>query len=496
MPDVITPHFHAVSLCLATAIAFAAPTTAHALDTNDNQVSDVWEALYPAAAAQLDADDDGDADSNRVEGLAWNDPTDPNEHLALNSFTVGATDVTFDWQQNHGLRYLIWTSSDLSSWLRAPDNYVGANDTQAHTETLATKAFFRLQTQRSLNSDTDALTNREEYELGTNPELWDTDGDKVPDDVEFTIGTNPLVSIDSDLDTLPDDWEQWCILHDLGDAYTDLTDIDASSDFDGDTITDIAEYALGTSPVEPIRNILFFMTEDQSPDLGVLGTVGLDTPNIDALATSGVNFTRTFALSPVCSPSKMALFTGTYPHENSAQRNVTNYGTNFPLVGDPSNLGLGGVHEDLPTLIEVLRDRGWYTAISSKSHVQPIRKFPYHEGFGANVSYPRTAADVTSYVNQTVANAGNRPFFLCLNVAAPHLPFRTIAINNGVWNPTGGLLGDGGVTNVDANTIVVPNSFPDVSAVRQDFADYYGAIEIIDGHYAAAKAALVANSIE
>jgi len=484
------PLFSLIPLILA-----GLSTSTYALDLNKNGVSDVWESLYPAAAADLTADDDGDGDNNLTEGLAWNDPDDASSRLRLEDFTIGSTDVSFNWQQALGLRYRVWKSSNLIEWEREPNSFVGADDLQSLNESLTPKNFYRLKAERSLNSDTDALTNREEHELGTYPELWDTDGDKVPDDIEFSLGLDPLAWVDSDSDTLPDDWEQWCILSDAGDAFAALADIDATTDFDGDLINDGDEFALGTSPVEPIRNIIFFLTEDQSPDLGVLGTAGLDTPNLDALATAGVNFTRTFALSPVCSPSKMALFTGTYPHENSAHRNVTNYGTDFPLVGDPSNLGLGGVHEDLPSLIEVLRDRGWFTAITSKSHVQPVRKFPYHEGYGEGVSYPRVPADVTSYVNKTVTDAGDRPFFLCLNVAAPHLPFRTIAINNGVWNPTGGLLGDGGVTNVDPNLIDVPASFPDVPEVRQDFADYLGAIEIIDGHYAAARDAIIANGI-
>ncbi len=469
---------------------------ATALDRNQNGISDVWESLYPAAASNLNQDTDGDGESNRAEGLAWTDPTDNNSNLRIHNLSIGATDVSFNWDQALGLRYRIWSSANLIDWNREATEFIGEANTNSLTETKTNQKFYRAKPERSLNSDTDALTNREEHELGTDPTLWDSDGDKVPDDIEFSLGLNPLGWVDSDSDSLPDDWEQWCILNDDTDAYTSLSDIDTTTNYDGDAVNDGTEFSLGTSPIEPIRNILFFLTEDQSPDLGVLGTVGLDTPNIDALATSGVNFTRSFALSPVCSPSKMALFTGTYPHENSAQRNVTNYGTNFPLSGDPSNLNLGGVHEDLPTLIEVLNDNGWYTAITSKSHVQPIRKFPYQEGFGAAASYPEVPADVTSYVNQTVTNAGDRPFFLCLNVAAPHLPFRTIAINNSVWNPTGGLLGDGGVTNVDPTSIVVPASVPDVPAVRQDFADYYGAIEIIDDHYAAARDALIANGVD
>lgn len=202
--------------------------------------------------------------------------------------------------------------------------------------------------------------------------------------------------------------------------------------------------AESTPPTGATRHIILFLTEDQSPHLGCLGTKGLDTPHLDNLGTSGVIFARAFSLSPVCSPSKMALFTGTYPHTNGGICNVRNYGTDFPLKGDPSDLSLGGVRENLPTLIEILRTRGWHTAISSKTHVQPIRKFPYHQGFP---------------------------------------------------NPKGGLLADGGVTHVDPKSIDVPASLPDVPGVRQDFADYYGAIESFDLIYAAARDSLAEHGL-
>ncbi|MFK7850956.1 MAG: sulfatase [Akkermansiaceae bacterium] len=241
-----------------------------------------------------------------------------------------------------------------------------------------------------------------------------------------------------------------------------------------------------SSPPQSKRHIVFILTEDQGPDLGCLGTKGLDTPNIDVLGQSGVIFEKAFALSPVCSPSKMALFTGTYPHTNSAYRNVRNYGVNFPLKGDPSDLRLGGVHEDLPTLIEILRKAGWHTAISSKSHVQPIRKFPYHQGH-PNPGTPAAAAKV---IQNTFRAAGDRPVFLCFNVGSPHLPFRALPRANGVWDPKGGLLGDGGVTNVDPASIEVPNSMPDVPGVRQDWADYYGSIEVVDSLFGTVQSSL------
>lgn len=473
-------------------LLIAAFPVASALDANRNGISDVWEAAHPAAAAALHADSDGDGVSNRDEGLAWTDPDDPASVLRPGDFRIEENEVRFGFDGQRWMRDTVVESDDFQSWSR--DRQPGSSDgspVEVARPADGERGFFRIARYAALNSDTDALNNREEEELGTDPLLWDTDGDRVSDDQEFLNGTDPLTSTDSDNDTLPDDWERWCLSFDAGDGFATLADISPATDFDGDGILDGQEFALGTSPVVALKNIVFFLTEDQSPDLGCLGTVGLDTPQLDSLGTSGVIFERAFALSPVCSPSKMALFTGTYPHTNSAYRNVPNYGTDFPLTGDPSQLNLGGVHEDLPTLIEIFRDRGWHTAVSSKSHVQPIRKFPYHQGHGN----PGTPAAVTTVVNSTISAAGDRPFFLCFNIGSPHLPFKAVPNANGVWNPTGGLLGDGGVTNVDPNSIVVPNSMPDVPGVRQDWADYYGAIEVIDSIYAAMRDALQANGV-
>lgn len=225
-----------------------------------------------------------------------------------------------------------------------------------------------------------------------------------------------------------------------------------------------------------IRHVILFLAEDHGTDLGCMGTRGLETPALDSFASSGVLFEKAFCLSPVCSPSKMALFTGTYPHENSAVRNVPNHGTAFPLKGDPSDLSLGGVHEDLPTLIEILRENGYYTAVSHKTHVQPVRKWPYHKGYGQLT----TPAAARAAIRDLVGRAGKQPFYMTFGIGAPHLPFRSILKNQGRWSPDGGLTGDGRATDIDAGAIDVPDCYPDVPGVRQDIADYYGAIECVD----------------
>ncbi|MEI7850862.1 MAG: right-handed parallel beta-helix repeat-containing protein, partial [Kiritimatiellales bacterium] len=124
----------------------------------------------------------------------------------------------------------------------------------------------------ALDPDLDGLTNLQEYTLGTNPQVADTDGDTMPDGWEFTYmpplnptnsldglldsdgdgltnrfeysnGCNPT-NADTDADGLPDGWEVRYTLSPTNAAGAD----GASGDPDGDTLTNLQEYQLGTNP--------------------------------------------------------------------------------------------------------------------------------------------------------------------------------------------------------------------------------------------------------
>lgn len=61
-------------------------------------------------------------------------------------------------------------------------------------------------------------------------------------------------------------------------------------------------------------NILFICTDQQRFDaLGCYGNEHIQTPNIDALAATGVLFEQCYVQSPVCAPSRASLVTGQYP---------------------------------------------------------------------------------------------------------------------------------------------------------------------------------------
>lgn len=59
-------------------------------------------------------------------------------------------------------------------------------------------------------------------------------------------------------------------------------------------------------------NILWIYIDDQSPWYSSYGDDLVETPNIDALASEGVLFERAYVPTPVCSPSRSTLITGTY----------------------------------------------------------------------------------------------------------------------------------------------------------------------------------------
>lgn len=83
-----------------------------------------------------------------------------------------------------------------------------------------------------------------------------------------------------------------------------------------------------------IPNILLIITDSQGPNvLGKAGAGQILTPNIDALAKKGVNFTRAYNTCPLCTPARAGLFSGLYPQTAGAWSNDLSLGTNVPHLG-------------------------------------------------------------------------------------------------------------------------------------------------------------------
>lgn len=230
-------------------------------------------------------------------------------------------------------------------------------------------------------------------------------------------------------------------------------------------------FTLACSSDRERLNVLFFLTEDHGPQLSFVGTPGLSTPNIDSLAETGTYFQKAFVVYPVCSPSKAALYTGLYSHANGVMQNV---GGAFEPASDMSvedfNAPSQGrtVHENVPTLIEILRGAGYYTGITRKLQVFPVERFPYDE------LIPRPALKpVAGFIRR--AKRTGKPWFLMSTIGSTHRPFPN---------------SDEQDTGVDPRAVEVPSFLPDTPIVRKDWSEYLAAIELADQQIADAMTAL------
>src|SRR4051812_49205744 len=71
------------------------------------------------------------------------------------------------------------------------------------------------------------------------------------------------------------------------------------------------------------KNVLLIMSDQHRKDcLGVAGDPVARTPNLDALARSGVRFSNAYCSNPVCTPSRASLLTGLYTHNHQAWTNT------------------------------------------------------------------------------------------------------------------------------------------------------------------------------
>jgi arylsulfatase A-like enzyme len=110
-------------------------------------------------------------------------------------------------------------------------------------------------------------------------------------------------------------------------------------------------------PEKPKPNIVFIYMDDLGyGDISAYGATEIQTPNIDKLADGGVKFTKAYASSATCTPSRYAILTGSYPWRNEDAAILP--GT-APLIIDTTQT----------TIPKMLKQEGYQTAVVGKWHL-------------------------------------------------------------------------------------------------------------------------------
>jgi arylsulfatase A len=181
------------------------------------------------------------------------------------------------------------------------------------------------------------------------------------------------------------------------------------------------------SPSKP--NILLIMADDIGVEcLSCYGSESHKTPNLDALAASGIRFENAHS-QPICTPSRVQIMTGI--HNN---RNYTHFG-----VLDPEETTFGNL----------LRDAGYKTAIAGKWQLVGGFEGPVKFGFDRYClwqltrrpsRYPNPGLEidgeekdfnngefgpdiVSDYICDFMEENKDGPFFVYYPMIMPHWPF-------------------------------------------------------------------------
>lgn len=213
-------------------------------------------------------------------------------------------------------------------------------------------------------------------------------------------------------------------------------------------------------------NVVWIFVEDMSPHFSCYGETTVHTPHVDALARSGIQFTRAFVTAPICSISRSALITGHYQttlgvhnHRSSVPGHEIHLPSDVPLV--PELFKANGYHVNNLTWESFLLSEDQL----AKNPSVPIAKTDYNFEWDAARSY-----DTTHWT----LRAENQPFFVQIQLHGGKFRGQS---PKAAW-PARVMKTLGSTTS--AASVRLPSFLPDDPVIREDWAQYLDCVRFTD----------------
>lgn len=194
-------------------------------------------------------------------------------------------------------------------------------------------------------------------------------------------------------------------------------------------------------------NIVVLIADDVSwNDFGCYGSTSVRTPNIDKLADEGIRFNNAILTASSCSPSRISIMTGRYPHNTGAAELHTE-----PKV-------------DFESLASRLKDNGYYTGQAGKWHMGKLLR----QGFDRIYDNGKQNGDggEDMWIPSLKERDPNKPFFFWFASIDAHRP----------WGP------NKFAKTMDPKHVEVPATLVDNDSTRSDLSKYFIEIERFDFH--------------
>ncbi len=188
-----------------------------------------------------------------------------------------------------------------------------------------------------------------------------------------------------------------------------------------------------------LPNILWLVSEDNSPFAGCYGDTFATTPNMDKLASEGFLYTHAYANAPVCAPARNTIITGVYACSGGNQHMRSRYKKSDVVRFFP----------------EFLRDNGYYCTNNAKTD--------YNIEMDQTIGIWDESSKSASYTNRK----SGQPFFAVFNCEISH----ESSIHKSI--PSVEL-------RHDPAKVKLPPYHPDTPEMRHDWAQYYDKIEDMD----------------
>lgn len=185
-----------------------------------------------------------------------------------------------------------------------------------------------------------------------------------------------------------------------------------------------------------LPNILWIVSEDNSPMLGCYGDKFATTPNLDNFASQGVLYLNAFANAPVSAPARSTIITGMYANSLGTHHMRSRY----------------FIPDFIKKYPEYLREAGYYCTNRSKTDYNIA---------GDDKSIWNESSKNASYKNRKTG----QPFFSIINI--------TISHESSIHKAQE-------ITRHDPAGVQLPPYHPDTPEMRHDWALYYDKVEDMD----------------
>ncbi len=222
------------------------------------------------------------------------------------------------------------------------------------------------------------------------------------------------------------------------------------------------------------KNVIFFITDDESPTLGCYGDQVAVTPAIDALAADGTLFTHAFATTASCSASRSVVMSGLHNHYNGQFGHQHSY---HKFTSFPAAISLA--------LPRVMQRAGYRTGHIGKYHVGPEEVFRYETYMKGPT---RNAVQMAEICKDFITNdEDDRPFFLYFATSDPHrgggkdqsskLKLKADLFGN---KPNGKSWEGVDEVFYDPADVPIPHFLSNTAETREELAQYYQSVSRID----------------